>query len=114
MHISNEIAHIRVWHKKALEEKNPSASWHVPVIQVMPLLDRIDTRQCTRKHQTGDRAMTPAELREKGEELFGKRWQTKLAKALPVSDRSIRHWLSGKHKISPVIEARINSLQAES
>lgn len=54
--------------------------------------------------------MTPAELRTIGEKLYGKRWQTKLAKALPVSARSVRYWLSGKHQIRPVIAKRIRSL----
>lgn len=54
--------------------------------------------------------MTPAELRKIGEELFGPRWQSKLARALPVSTRTIRYWLSGKRKIRPVIAARIRSL----
>ncbi len=54
--------------------------------------------------------MTPAELREIGESLYGKRWQTKLAKTLPVTPRSVRYWLSGKHQIKPVIAERIKSL----
>jgi hypothetical protein len=58
-------------------------------------------------------SMTPAELRTHGERLFGSRWQTKLARALPVTPRSVRHWLSGKHPIRPVIAARIRSLAAE-
>jgi hypothetical protein len=58
----------------------------------------------------GDLRMTPAELRRIGERLFGERWQTKLARALPVTPRSVRYWLSGKHPIRPVIAARIRSL----
>ena len=58
--------------------------------------------------------MTPAELREIGEELYGRRWQTALARALPVTPRSVRHWLSGKHPIREVIANRIRSLAAES
>ncbi len=57
--------------------------------------------------------MTPAELRSLGEALYGPRWQTKLALALPVSTRTIRYWLSGKRKIRPVIAERIRSLARE-
>jgi hypothetical protein len=58
--------------------------------------------------------MTPKELREIGENLFGPRWQTPLARALPVTPRSVRYWLSGKHPIREVIAARIRSLATES
>jgi hypothetical protein len=58
--------------------------------------------------------MTPDELREIGEKLFGSTWQTPMARALPVSTRTIRYWLSGKRKIRPVIAARIRSLPDES
>lgn len=54
--------------------------------------------------------MTPAELRSIGERLYGPRWQSPLARALPVSTRTIRYWLSGKRAIRPVIAARIRSL----
>jgi len=37
--------------------------------------------------------MTPAELRYIGEKIYGKRWQTKMAQALPISTRSIRNRL---------------------
>jgi hypothetical protein len=58
--------------------------------------------------------MTPSELRSIGEQLYGSRWQTKLARTLPVSPRSVRHWLSGKHKIREVIAHRIRSLKTDS
>ncbi len=51
--------------------------------------------------------MTPTELRRIGELLHGPHWQTKLARALPVSTRTIRYWLSGKRAIRPVIAERI-------
>jgi hypothetical protein len=57
--------------------------------------------------------MTPGELRTCGERLFGPRWQTELARALPVSPRSVRYWLSGERKIRPVIAERIKSLEPE-
>lgn len=57
--------------------------------------------------------MTPAELRIMGERLYGPRWQTKLARALPVSPRTVRYWLAGKRTIRPVIAERIRSLTCE-
>jgi hypothetical protein len=57
--------------------------------------------------------MTPAELRSLGEIMFGPRWQTPLARALPVSSRTVRYWLSGKRAIRPVIAARIRQIAAE-
>jgi hypothetical protein len=52
----------------------------------------------------------PDELREIGEQLNGPKWQSKLAKALPVSPRAVRYWLSGERLIRPVIAERIRSL----
>jgi hypothetical protein len=57
--------------------------------------------------------MTPDELREIGEKLYGSRWQTKLGRVLPVSTRTIRYWLSGKRKIREVIARRIRDLRPE-
>jgi hypothetical protein len=57
--------------------------------------------------------MTPAELRVTGEHLYGPHWQAKLARALPVSPRTIRYWLSGKRKIRPVIAERIRGLKTD-
>lgn len=34
-------------------------------------------------------------LRDAGEALYGPRWQTDLARALGVSDRTVRRWASG-------------------
>jgi hypothetical protein len=57
--------------------------------------------------------VTPAELRKIGEYLYGPRWQTKLARALPVNVRSVRRWLSGERNIRPVIAERICGLSSE-
>jgi hypothetical protein len=54
--------------------------------------------------------MTPDELRAIGVKLYGARWQTPMAEALPCDTRTIRRWLSGKRKIRPMIEARIKAL----
>jgi len=56
--------------------------------------------------------MTPDELRAIGEALYSKHWQTPMAEALPCTTRTIRHWLSGKRKIRPMVEARIKGLAA--
>jgi plasmid maintenance system antidote protein VapI len=54
--------------------------------------------------------MTPEELTAIGEQLYGARWKARLARALPVSNRTVRYWVSGKRAIRPVIAARIRSL----
>jgi hypothetical protein len=43
----------------------------------------------------------------------GPRWQTRLARALPDSTRTIRSWLAGKRAICPVIAEQIRGLEAE-
>ena len=50
--------------------------------------------------------MMPAELYELGSKL-GRGWQTKLARLLPCNVRTVRYWLAGKRKISPMIAERI-------
>jgi hypothetical protein len=47
--------------------------------------------------------MVSNRLRKFGELLFGVRWQTELAKALSVSDRTVRRWLSGDTKVPPSV-----------
>ena len=54
--------------------------------------------------------MKSAELRLIGESLYGPRWQSKLARALPVNPRTVRRWLAGEVKIRPVVAARIRTL----
>lgn len=36
-------------------------------------------------------------LHETGEALFGPQWQSELARALAVSDRTVRRWAAGTH-----------------
>ena len=45
--------------------------------------------------------------------LYGPRWQTKLARAVPVNPRTVRRWLAGERKIHPAIAERIRGLLAE-
>lgn len=56
--------------------------------------------------------MTPAELRRIGLRLFGPRWQTPLARAIPVNARTVRRWLAGTQNMRPAIAERIRSLPA--
>jgi hypothetical protein len=56
--------------------------------------------------------MTPEELREIGEEIYGKRWQSPLARALDVDARSVRRWLSGQHNINERTAKAVMSLAA--
>ncbi|MDB5350990.1 MAG: hypothetical protein JWN86_2237 [Planctomycetota bacterium] len=57
--------------------------------------------------------MKAEELRSIGEKLFGPRWQTMMARALPVNPRTVRKWLAGKRQISPLAAARIRSIHEE-
>lgn len=43
--------------------------------------------------------MTPAILRAAGEALYGPLWQCELARALGVTDRTVRRWLQGSRGI---------------
>ena len=40
-------------------------------------------------------------LETAGEALYGPRWQSELARALDVSDRTVRRWVSGVDKVPP-------------
>lgn len=40
-------------------------------------------------------------LRSAGEALYGPRWQTELARALGVSDRTVRRWVAGATPVPP-------------
>jgi hypothetical protein len=54
--------------------------------------------------------MTPAELREIRQRLYGDRWQTALARRLKVDPRTVWRWLSGDRKIRPMTADYILSL----
>jgi plasmid maintenance system antidote protein VapI len=55
--------------------------------------------------------MTPAELRAIGEDRYGPRWQTKLARWLKVNPRTVRRWLAGKTPIREAVAIAIRSLK---
>ncbi len=55
--------------------------------------------------------MTPDELRQIGEELFGAwGWQTKIAKALRVDGSTVRRWISGATTIPGPAEVALELL----
>tara|TARA_B100001989_G_scaffold188515_1_gene137876 strand:+ start:713 stop:949 length:237 start_codon:yes stop_codon:yes gene_type:complete len=62
------------------------------------------------KHSSKE-AMSPEELREAGEFLFGDwGWQTKLARELKVDGSTVRRWLSGKVPIPGLAAVAIELL----
>ena len=54
--------------------------------------------------------MTPDTLRIIGAALYGPRWQTDLARALDVSDRHMRRWVSGAAPIPEGVRADLLAL----
>lgn len=58
--------------------------------------------------------MTPEQLREIGEELYGNwGWQTKLAEVLRVDSSTVRRWISGKVTIPGPVEVALELLLKE-
>lgn len=43
--------------------------------------------------------LTPEQLKQAGELLYGNQWQSDLARAINVDSRRIRQWLSGQRPI---------------
>jgi len=57
--------------------------------------------------------MTTDLLREVGEALYGSRWQSDLARALGVTDRTVRRWAAGEWQPAPAAwDAIIDLLKA--
>lgn len=54
--------------------------------------------------------MTPHNLEQAGAVLFGPRWQTDLARALGVSDRTMRRWANGQNAVPDGLRAEILAL----
>lgn len=54
-----------------------------------------------------------AEIIRIGEYAFGPRWQTSLARALGVSDRTVRRWVAGVWSPAPETLARARELLIE-
>lgn len=57
--------------------------------------------------------MTPTELREAGEALYGPRFTTDLARNLNVAVRTVQRWLSGDRAIPARRSQEIVALVAE-
>lgn len=56
--------------------------------------------------------MTPAEFKEIGQRLYGKRgWQRKISQALEVEESTVSRWASGSNPISKLAERAIRSLE---
>jgi DNA-binding transcriptional regulator YdaS (Cro superfamily) len=56
--------------------------------------------------------MTPKQLKALGKKL-GEGWQTKLARLLPCTSRTVRRWASGESEISPMVAERIKQVVKE-
>lgn len=54
--------------------------------------------------------MTPAQLAAAGQRLYGKRWQTPLARHLGVNPRTVRRWAAGTIEVPHDAAEEINSL----
>ena len=48
-------------------------------------------------------------LHKEGERIWGPRWQTPLARALKVSDRTVRRWVSGEVPTKPWLFERLKT-----
>lgn len=57
--------------------------------------------------------MSPDLLRETGEALFGSRWQTELAEALGINDRTLRRWHSGQNTCPPWLAEELAAICKE-
>lgn len=57
--------------------------------------------------------MTPAELKEAGEKLYGYGWQTRFAEDLDVDGSTVRRWVSGAVPIPGPAAAAIRCFQRE-
>ena len=63
-----------------------------------------------RAHSLEPLSMTQTELRAIGEALYGKQWQTQLARALTISPRHVRAMVAGERAITKRTEAQIMAL----
>ncbi|NDJ59397.1 helix-turn-helix domain-containing protein [Enterobacteriaceae bacterium 4M9] len=48
-------------------------------------------------------------MRKVGEEVYGSSWQSSLARALGISDRTVRNFISGKSNIPETLSSRLLS-----
>lgn len=57
--------------------------------------------------------MTPERLAEIGRALYGPQWQTPLAAALGVADRTVRRWMAGSAPVPDGIESDLRGIIAD-
>ncbi|MEB6639035.1 helix-turn-helix domain-containing protein [Acinetobacter baumannii] len=57
--------------------------------------------------------MTPEELIQAGEILYGAQWQTELARAIDVDPRRVRQWINGERPIPTSLRSEIILLLKE-
>jgi hypothetical protein len=57
--------------------------------------------------------MSAALLHRVGEALYGPLWQSEMARALAVNDRTVRRWAAGTHSPPPRVWADIARLAFE-
>ncbi len=43
--------------------------------------------------------MTPEQLKQVGEALYGHEWQSRLARDLNISSRTVRRWAAGEYEV---------------
>jgi len=56
--------------------------------------------------------LTPDQLADIGRALYGELWQSELARALDVGDRTVRRWLSGDRAIGAGVAADLATICA--
>lgn len=54
--------------------------------------------------------LTRAQLEAIGTACFGNRWQTDIAEAVGVNDKTVRRWLSGESAMSPEMSRKLLSV----
>jgi DNA-binding transcriptional regulator YdaS (Cro superfamily) len=57
----------------------------------------------------GAGAMTPDDLRNVAEAVFGPRWQRELGRAIGTNDRTVRYWVSGERQLPADLAERIDA-----
>ena len=69
-----------------------------------------DTARLSASKRSKHKAMTIEQLQQAGRLLYGDQWQSNLARALDVDDRTVRRWASGESAIKQSIANEIIEL----
>lgn len=64
-------------------------------------------------HDSESLRMTPEELKQAGEILYGAQWQTELARAIDVDPCRVRQWLTGERLIPTSLRSEMILLLKE-